>query len=119
MYYPTLDEVYKLKRHGNLVPVYHEIMADLETPVSAYLKVARGNYSFLLESIEGGEQLVGRIVVEGAAALTLEKGDGEQVEVAIASITERRAGLSAMPGDLEQALDRFEMRDLIESLSRR
>ena len=52
-------------------------------------------------------------------ALTLEKGDGEQVEVAIASITERRAGLSAMPGDLEQALDRFEMRDLIESLSRR
>ncbi|MEE9399211.1 MAG: anthranilate synthase component I, partial [Dehalococcoidales bacterium] len=57
MYYPTLEEVYKLKKHGNLVPVYHEMMADLETPVSAYLKIARGNYSFLLESVEGGERL--------------------------------------------------------------
>lgn len=57
MYYPTLDEVRQLKRYGNLVPVYHEIMADLETPVSAYLKIARGNYSFLLESVEGGERL--------------------------------------------------------------
>jgi len=57
MYYPTLDEVRQLKKYGNLVPVYYEIMADLETPVSAYLKVARGNYSFLLESVEGGERL--------------------------------------------------------------
>jgi len=39
------------------VPVYREIMADMETPVSAYLKIARGDYSFLLESVEGGEQL--------------------------------------------------------------
>ena len=57
MYYPTLDEVRRLKKHGNLVPIYCEIMADLETPVSAYLKIARGNYSFLLESVEGGERL--------------------------------------------------------------
>ena len=57
MYSPTLDEVRQLKKYGNLVPVYHEIMADLETPVSAYLKIARGNYSFLLESVEGGERL--------------------------------------------------------------
>jgi len=57
MYYPTLDEVRQLKKYGNLVPVYYEIMADLETPVSAYLKVARDDYSFLLESVEGGERL--------------------------------------------------------------
>ena len=57
MYYPTLDEVRQLKKHGNLVPIYYELMADLETPVSAYLKIARGNYSFLLESVEGGERL--------------------------------------------------------------
>jgi anthranilate synthase component 1 len=42
---------------GNVVPVYREVMADLETPVSAYLKIARGPYSFLLESVEGGEHL--------------------------------------------------------------
>ncbi|TRZ48243.1 MAG: anthranilate synthase component I [Dehalococcoidia bacterium] len=57
MYYPTLEEVKKHKRDGNLVPVYREIVADLETPVSAFLKVNRGGYSFLLESVEGGQQL--------------------------------------------------------------
>lgn len=57
MYYPTLEEVKRLRKQGNLVPVYREIRADLETPVSAYLKIAQGNYSFLLESVEGGERL--------------------------------------------------------------
>jgi anthranilate synthase component 1 len=57
MYYPTLAEVKKHKGDGNLVPVYREIVADLETPVSAFLKVNRGGYSFLLESVEGGQQL--------------------------------------------------------------
>ena len=43
--------------NGTRVPVYREILADLETPVSAYLKVAAGQQiSFLLESVEGGER---------------------------------------------------------------
>jgi anthranilate synthase component 1 len=57
MYQPTLEEFKKLKGSGNLVPVYREIFADLETPISAFLKVNRGGYSFLLESIEGGERI--------------------------------------------------------------
>ena len=57
MYHPTLEEVEKLAGQGNLVPVYREINADLETPVSAYLKVARPPYSFLLESVEGDERI--------------------------------------------------------------
>ncbi len=57
MYYPSLDEVKAMAGQGNLVPVYSSINADLETPVSAYLKVARGSYSYLLESVEGGERL--------------------------------------------------------------
>ena len=57
MYYPTLEEVKQYKEEGNLVPVYREIVADLETPVSAFLKINRGSYSFLLESVEGGERL--------------------------------------------------------------
>jgi anthranilate synthase component 1 len=40
-----------------LLPIWREIPADLETPVSAYLKLARGRYGFLLESVEGGERL--------------------------------------------------------------
>ncbi len=57
MYHPTLEQVRGLVGQGNLVPIYREIDADLETPVSAYLKVARPPYSFLLESVEGGERL--------------------------------------------------------------
>ena len=57
MHYPSLEEVDRLAGEANLVPVYREINADLETPVSAYLKVARPPYSFLLESVEGGERI--------------------------------------------------------------
>ena len=56
-YYPSLEEVKELSKQGNLIPLYREINADLETPVSAYLKIAEGPYSYLLESVEGGEQL--------------------------------------------------------------
>ena len=57
-YYPTIERFRELAGRGaNLIPVYREVIADLETPVSAYLKVARGAYSFLLESVEGGERV--------------------------------------------------------------
>lgn len=56
-YYPSLEETKKLAEQGNLVPIYRQIQADMETPVSAYLKVAQPPYSFLLESVEGGERL--------------------------------------------------------------
>jgi anthranilate synthase component 1 len=57
MYHPTLDEIKNTKWNGNLVPVYREIVADMETPVSAFLKINRGGNSFLLESVEGGQRL--------------------------------------------------------------
>ena len=57
MYSLTLEQVRKLAGQGNMVPIYREFRADLETPVSAFLKVARGPHSFLLESVEGGERL--------------------------------------------------------------
>jgi anthranilate synthase component 1 len=57
MYRPTLEEVKQYRGQGNMIPVYREIVADLETPVSTFLKINRGGYSFLLESVEGGQQL--------------------------------------------------------------
>ena len=57
-YYPTIEAFRELaKGPGNLIPIYREVVADLETPVSAYLKIAREPHSFLLESVEGGERL--------------------------------------------------------------
>ena len=57
MYHPTLSEIKNEKWDGNLIPVYREIVADMETPVSAFLKINRGGNSFLLESVEGGQRL--------------------------------------------------------------
>jgi len=56
MFYPDRQEFIKLAKQGNLIPVYKEIVADMETPVSAFKKI-EGEYSFLLESIEGGEKI--------------------------------------------------------------
>jgi len=57
MYHPGLSEIKSKKWDGNLIPVYREIVADMETPVSAFLKINRGGNSFLLESVEGGQRL--------------------------------------------------------------
>lgn len=58
MIFPDLDRFRHLARQGNFVPVYQEWIADLETPVSAWYKVCAAQpYSFLLESVEGGEKL--------------------------------------------------------------
>jgi anthranilate synthase component 1 len=54
----TFDEFKELAQRGTFVPVCKEIVADLLTPVSAFLKIAEhSDYAFLLESVEGGEQI--------------------------------------------------------------
>ena len=58
MIFPDFDTFKTLAKQGNFVPVYQEWVADLDTPVSAWYKVcANQPYSFLLESVEGGETL--------------------------------------------------------------
>src|SRR5690349_15606522 len=58
MIQPSFQEFERLAKRGNLIPVYETFSADLLTPVSAYLRVAQGaRYSFLLESVEGGEKI--------------------------------------------------------------
>jgi anthranilate synthase component 1 len=66
MLYPTLEEIRQLREadmaaradtRKPLLPICCDILADMETPVSAYCKIASGAYSFLLESVVGGEQI--------------------------------------------------------------
>jgi len=57
MYKPSLQEFLKLSKKANIIPVYKEISADLDTPVSAFLKLKKDNYAFLLESVEGQEKI--------------------------------------------------------------
>jgi anthranilate synthase component 1 len=55
-YFPNLTEFKKLSKKGNLIPVYKEILADTDTPVSAFMKLNNCKNCFLLESVEGGEK---------------------------------------------------------------
>ena len=58
MIQPDFREFQRLAKQGNLIPVFDVLPADLLTPVSAYLRIAQGaRYSFLLESVEGGEKI--------------------------------------------------------------
>ena len=79
----------ELSKQGyNRIPVFHEVLADLDTPLSTYLKVAQGNYSYLLESVQGGEKwgrysMIGlpchRVLKVNHHTVTIEDG-GEIVE---------------------------------------
>jgi len=73
---PTLDEVRELAKKGNLIPIWAKLPADLETPASVYLKLKGESPSFLLESVERGEQ-VGRysfLGIDPVAVLTAKDG---------------------------------------------
>ena len=79
------ERVHDLARAGyTLIPLCLDVIADLETPVTAYLKVARGAYSFLLESVEGGERLArySFIGAEPRAVLRYQAGQGECLDLA-------------------------------------
>src|SRR3954452_21609959 len=55
--HPSREVFVSLAAQGNVVPVYTDLMADFETPVSAYAKLKEAGPSYLLESVEGGEHL--------------------------------------------------------------
>lgn len=80
MFFPDQQTFAALAAKGNLIPVYREIMADMDTPVTAFKKIDDGSYSFLLESIEGGEKW-GRYTFLGASPSVVIRSRGERVEI--------------------------------------
>lgn len=77
----TLDQFNQLAAQGyNRIPVSREVLADLNTPLSAYLKLANGAYSYLLESVHGGEQW-GRYSIIGLPCKTIIKINGKHIQV--------------------------------------
>src|ERR1051326_2150006 len=89
MVVPTLEQFVEKARRGNLVPVYREILADMETPVSAFRKLEGWDHAFLLESVEGGDR-IGRYPVVGGHPLLVLKTRGKQVEIRTPAGTQQR-----------------------------
>ena len=78
--YPSRDEFVALSEDYNLIPVYREVVADMETPVSVYGKVFREGYSCLLESVEGSAKLSRYSFIAGDPFLSL-KVVGKEIEL--------------------------------------
>jgi len=72
MFHPSFSQFKRLAKKGNLLPVYKEILADMETPVSAFTKVGMGKHAYLLESVEGGEKLGRYSFLSSSPALIFE-----------------------------------------------
>jgi anthranilate synthase component 1 len=98
MFSPTLEEFLKLAGQGNLIPVTRRLLADVETPLSAYRKIRGQGESFLFESVEGGEHL-GRYSFVGCNPRAVIRQTGDRVEViengkVIENFSVRRTGVA-------------------------
>ncbi|MEN6622049.1 MAG: anthranilate synthase component I [Smithella sp.] len=78
MYEPGFEEFANMAQRGNLIPVYREILADVETPVSVLLKLQEKKHVYLLESVEGGEKW-GRYSFLGSDAGVIFQVRGENI----------------------------------------
>lgn len=75
------DDFSQLAAEGyNRIPVVREVLADLDTPLSSYLKLAAGPYSYLFESVQGGEKW-GRYSIIGLPARTILKAYGDDIRI--------------------------------------
>src|SRR6266545_2433169 len=84
----SFDEFKELAQRGTFVPVYKEIVADMLTPVSAFLKIAEhSDYAFLLESVEGGEH-VGRYSFLGKDPFLILRGRPNETLIERAGVSE-------------------------------
>ncbi len=86
----TPEQFYQLAAENyNHIPIQREVLADLDTPLSAYLKLAKGPYSYLLESVHGGEKW-GRYSIIGLPAQTIVRVHGHDIFVStLGAITEQ------------------------------
>ncbi|MSP37335.1 MAG: anthranilate synthase component I [Deltaproteobacteria bacterium] len=80
MIQPSFQEFRKLAKQGNLIPVYQELLMDLETPLSFFKRLERDRYSFLLESVEGSERWA-RYSFLGTQPRRIFKARGDQIEI--------------------------------------
>ena len=80
MHSPTLEEFQQLAAKGNLIPVTRRLLADFETPLSAYRKIRGQGESFLFESVEGGEHL-GRYSFVGCNPRAIIRQTNAHIEV--------------------------------------
>ncbi len=103
----NLQQFRRLAEQGyNRIPVHREVLADLDTPLSTYLKLAAGPHSYLLESVHGGEKW-GRYSIIGLPCRTVVKVNGPQVVVECDGVNIEHAEVQDPLAWLEQFRARY------------
>ncbi|MFH1665453.1 MAG: anthranilate synthase component I [Candidatus Omnitrophota bacterium] len=90
MYNPDKQTFIELSKKGNVIPVYREMLADFDTPLSAFLKIDEGDFSYLLESVEGGEHMARYSFLGSGPALVIES-KGKNIRITRGKKTEEYA----------------------------
>ncbi|OGQ81871.1 MAG: anthranilate synthase component I [Deltaproteobacteria bacterium RIFCSPLOWO2_12_FULL_60_19] len=80
MIHPAFEKFEQLAEKGNLIPIYRELLMDLETPLSFFKRLERNEYAFLLESVEGSERWA-RYSFLGTRPYLVFKSRGKEVEI--------------------------------------
>ena len=106
MIFPSLEIFRELSKQGNLIPVYEELIADTETPVSAYLKLDQGEHTFLLESVESGGKF-SRYSFVGAEPSVVFTMRGSAVTVTDKSGTRTYGSTKGPLGELQMLMSRY------------
>jgi anthranilate synthase component 1 len=106
MYFPSLEEFRRKAVRGNLVPVYRETLADMETPVSALRKIDNGEYAFLLESVEGGEKIA-QYSFLGSNPSLIFWSKNDTVTVVRDGVTEQRSHIGDPLDELKSIMAEF------------
>lgn len=111
MYYPSKEEFIELSKKGNLIPVYRNILTDFETPLSAFAKIDKSNYSFLLESVEGGERLA-RYSILGSNPSLIFSSKGNKITITEGKISSNFTSKSDPIDELKKILNRYKIVDV-------
>ncbi|PYJ13656.1 MAG: anthranilate synthase component I, partial [Verrucomicrobia bacterium] len=104
---PSLDEFIELAKHGNVIPVFAELVGDCETPVSAFKKFSHGGYSFLFESTEKND-VSGRFSFVGFEPRVIIQSSGRDIRLVRDGIEERFSTISDPLDELRKLMARHQ-----------
>ena len=103
---PPFEEFLRLAKRGNVIPIYREILADFETPLSAYLKLEDRGPAYLLESVEHGERL-GRYSFIGSSPSMVVEARGREMWLKTSRTNEQWTTITDPLKELEQILSSY------------
>ncbi|MDP7654638.1 MAG: anthranilate synthase component I, partial [Roseibacillus sp.] len=104
---PSIEEFRELAEQGNVVPVYAQLTADFETPLSAYLKIRDGRHAFLFESAESTDAS-GRWSIVGSGPRRVFEARGKEVRIRDGSEEETISAERDPLAELEKFMSRFQ-----------